>query len=281
MQITMNLSKLSLLVFISFLSCVNANEKNDFLKTEDKKENAEKVEFNSLIKGTGNPTIIFESGLGTPLNNWEVIQESISANYKTISYDRKGIGGTPATDSPRSIENLVLDLDTLISQNEIDGPIVLVGHSLGGHIVRKYQQLFPSKIVGLFLIDPTNEYLYDEVFNQMPQSAADSMKTAWDENYKRNSIGVYNEWIEAYNTDQIMRKCPFPTNIPVTILASYQESAFLTKKNAQIKKELYSDWKGDKENVKILNTSNSGHYIHNGEPEWVINQLETFLKELN
>jgi len=83
-------------------------------------------------------------------------------------------------DSPRNLENLVNDLDILIHQNKIDGPIILIGHFLGGHIVRKYQQLFPSKIAGLFLVDPINEYIYDEVFKQMSRESADSMKTAWD-----------------------------------------------------------------------------------------------------
>ncbi|MCG8328971.1 MAG: alpha/beta hydrolase [Chitinophagales bacterium] len=279
----MNISKLSLLLFILLLSCVNANdknEKNDFLRTEDKKENVEIVKFNTLIKGTGSPTIIFESGLGTPLNNWDQIQSRISDNYKTISYDRKGIGQSPATDDPRTIENLANDLDILISQNNIDGPIILVGHSLGGHIVRKYQQSFPSKVAGLFLIDPTNEYVYEEVFKQMSPESADSMKTAWDNSYKKQPIGVYNEWKEVYNIDKIMRKNPLPTSIPITILVSYQENNFNTKKNIQIRKKLSSDWKRDKPNVKILNTTNSGHYIHLGEPEWVITELETYLKNL-
>ena len=238
------------------------------------------AKFNTLIKGSGSPTIVFESGLGTLLSNWDEIQTSISANYKTISYDRKGLGESQATDIPRTIENLVKDLDLLISQNKINGPIILVGHSLGGHIVRKYQQSFPSKVAGLFLIDPTNEYLYDEVFKQMSQGAADSMRTAWDNSYKKVSIGVFNEWKEAYKIDTIMRQCPLPTNIPITILASYQESKFLTKKNSQIKKKLFSDWKKDKKNIKILNTTNSGHYIHFGEPEWVITELEAYLKSL-
>ncbi len=265
------------------MSCTNTNDKNvrnDLLNPDDKKEKVEKIKFNTLVKGTGSPTVIFESGLGTPLNNWEIIQENISANYKTISYDRKGIGGTPATDHPRTIENLVNDLDMLISQNEIDGPIVLVGHSLGGHIARKYQQLFPSNVAGLFLIDPTNEYLYDEVFKQMSPESADSMKTAWDNSYKKGPIGVYNEWKEAYAIDQIMREYPLPTTIPITILASNQESAFLTKKNVKIKKELFLDWKKNKPNVKIVNTTNSGHYIHLGEPEWVITELEKYLKSI-
>ncbi len=256
------------------------NAQGGKLNPEDKIEKNETVKFNTSIKGTGNPTIVFESGLGTPLNNWDSIQTRISDNYKTISYDRKGIGQSPATDSPRTIENLVNDLDILISQNKIDGPIVLVGHSLGGHIVRKYQQLFPSKVAGLFLVDPTNEYIYEEVFKQMSPESADSMKTAWDNSYNKQPIGVYNEWIEAYNIDELMRQYPLPTEIPITILASYQRSTFLTEKNAKIKNEQYLAWQKDKPNVKILTTTKSGHYIHLGEPEWVITELETFLKDL-
>lgn len=279
----MNISKLSLLLFIPLVSCMNINNEDaqdDLLKTEGEVKTEETVKFKTLIKGTGSPTIVFESGLGTPLNNWDQIQSRISDNYKTISYDRKGIGQSPATDDPRTIENLVNDLDNLIHQNEIDGPIVLVGHSLGGHIVRKYQQSFPSKVVGLFLIDPTNEYVYEEIFKQMSPESADSMKTAWDDSFKKQPTGVYNEWKEVYAIDQIMRKVPLPTSIPITILVSYQPNNFNTKKNIQIRKTLISDWKRDKSNVKILSTTNSGHYIHLGEPEWVVSELEAFLKNL-
>lgn len=262
---------------------MNTKDKNQQvgkLNQKDKIKENETVRFNTLINGTGSPAVIFESGLGTPLNNWEQIQSSISANYKTVSYDRRGIGESPATDSTRTLENLVNDLDILISQNKIDGPIVLVGHSLGGHIVRKYQQLFPSKVAGLFLVDPTNEYIYEEVFKQMSPESADSMKTAWDSSYSKQPIGVHNEWKEAYDIDQKMRKYPLPTDIPITILASYQRSTFLTEKNATIKNEQYSAWQKDKPNVKILTTNNSGHYIHLGEPEWVITELEAYLKNL-
>ena len=279
----MKISNLSLLIFIFLVSCMNTKDKNEQvgkLNQEEKIKKNETVTFNTLIKGTGSPTVIFESGLGTPLNNWEQIQSSISANYKTVSYDRRGIGESPTTDSPRTLENLVNDLDILISQNKIDGPIVLVGHSLGGHIVRKYQQLFPSKVSGLFLVDPTNEYIYEEVFKQMSPESVDSMKTAWDNSFKEGTIGVYNEWKEAYNIDELMRQYPLPSEIPITILASYQRSTFLTEKNAEIKTEQYSAWQKDKPNVKILTTTNSGHYIHLGEPEWVITELEKYLKSI-
>jgi pimeloyl-ACP methyl ester carboxylesterase len=233
-----------------------------------------------VVKGSGSPTVIFESGLGTPLYNWNQVQTALSEHYQTLSYDRRGIGQSPGTDNPRTLENLVNDLDLLIKQNKIEGPIVLVGHSLGGYIVRKYQEQFPAQVVGLFLIDPSHEKLYEEVFKQMSPQAADSMRTAWEANFKKQAIGVYQEWQEVYTIEQQMRSCPLPADIPVTILASYKENAFLTKKNAQIKAELFADWKGDKTNIDILNTSNSGHYIHLIEPDWVIKELKAFLKNL-
>lgn len=279
----MNMFKLSLLLFIIFVSCKNTNDshkQSGNLNAENNIPKEQAIDFNTVIKGTGSPTIIFESGLGTPLNNWAEIQTSISTNYKTITYDRKGLGGSPATDQPRTLDNLVNDLNSLITHNKIEGPIILVGHSIGGHIVRKYQQTYKSNVVGMFLIDPTNEYIYEEVFAQMSTESADSMKTAWDKNYKKGSIGVYNEWKEAYTIDKIMRNYPMPNDIPITILASYQESTFLTKRNAKIKKEQFSKWKKDKPNIKIINTTNSGHYIHLGEPEWVVTELDKYLEDI-
>ena len=278
---TMKTSKFTLFLLIPFVSCMNTNNKNaakDYSDRESEIEPTETVRFNTLIKGMGSPTVIFESGLGTPLNNWNRIQTSISENYKTLSYDRKGIGLSPATKAPRTIENLVNDLDVLIRQNKIEGPIIFVGHSLGGHIVRKYQQSFPSQVKGLFLVDPTNEYVYDEIFDQMTPEAADSMKNAWDNNFKKQPIGVYNEWKEAYAIDEAMRNCPMPSSIPVTILVSYQANNFNTEENIKIRKKLISDWQENKSNVKILSTTKSGHYIHLGEPEWVISELEKYLK---
>ena len=36
-----------------------------------------KAKFNTLIKGSGSPTIVFESALGTPLSNWDKIQTKL------------------------------------------------------------------------------------------------------------------------------------------------------------------------------------------------------------
>ena len=50
--------------------------------------------------------------------------------------------------------------------------------------------------------------------------------------------------------------------------------------SSSIKKKLFSDWKKDKKNIKILNSTNSGYYFHFGEPEWVITELEAYHKSL-
>lgn len=40
---------------------------------------------------------------------------------------------------------------------------MLVGHSFGGHIVRYFAHLYPAKVAGMVLIDPSVEYMDDEI----------------------------------------------------------------------------------------------------------------------
>jgi pimeloyl-ACP methyl ester carboxylesterase len=48
------------------------------------------------------------------------------------------------------------DLHAVLKQAGIEGPIVLVGHSIGGEYVRIYTAKFPSQVAGLVLVDSTH-----------------------------------------------------------------------------------------------------------------------------
>lgn len=95
--------------------------------------------FNFKLKGTENPVVIFESGLGETLEGWSEIQDSISKVATTVSYDRLGLGKSSVTDEQRTIDNFVNELNNFLEINKIEGLYILVGHSLGGFIIRKFQ----------------------------------------------------------------------------------------------------------------------------------------------
>jgi pimeloyl-ACP methyl ester carboxylesterase len=60
---------------------------------------------------------------------------------------------------PRAAEDTVADLHALLRAAQVPGPYVLAGHSLGGLYVRLYAATYPDEVVGVVLVDATNEYL--------------------------------------------------------------------------------------------------------------------------
>jgi pimeloyl-ACP methyl ester carboxylesterase len=72
---------------------------------------------------------------------------------RTLSYDRAGFGGSDDDPQPRSLERLVVDLAAVLDQVEPDVPVVLVGSSLGGAIIRMFSMAHPQRVAGLVFVD--------------------------------------------------------------------------------------------------------------------------------
>jgi pimeloyl-ACP methyl ester carboxylesterase len=49
------------------------------------------------------------------------------------------------------------ELHALLETAHVSGPFVLVGHSIGGLLVRLYTELYDRDVVGMVLVDPTHE----------------------------------------------------------------------------------------------------------------------------
>ena len=59
---------------------------------------------------------------------------------------------TPVT-QPRTVGDIVEELHTVLAAAAVPGPYLLVGHSLGGLIVRLYGQTYPDQIDGIVFVD--------------------------------------------------------------------------------------------------------------------------------
>lgn len=105
--------------------------------------------------GEGSPTVITENGLGGSSPDWSLVQPIVGENTRICSYDRAGSGWSEAGPEPRSSQQIAKELHTLLSNAEIPGPYVLVGHSAGGLHVQVYASQFPDEVAGLVLVDPT------------------------------------------------------------------------------------------------------------------------------
>jgi len=103
--------------------------------------------------GEGSPTLVLEAGAGSHSINWFKVQPELSKLTRVCSYDRVGYGWSPQAPVPRDADAVAQRLHALLQQAGITGPLVLMGHSMGGIYIRDYASHYPEGIQGLILVD--------------------------------------------------------------------------------------------------------------------------------
>jgi len=116
--------------------------------------------------GEGSPTVILEAGLGDFSLLWAYVQPEVARFTRVCSYDRAGYGWSEASPYPRTANMMVEELHTLLVNANVQGPYVLVGHSLGGVLMRVYTHNYPDEVVGIVLVDSA----HGEQFIRYPES---------------------------------------------------------------------------------------------------------------
>jgi pimeloyl-ACP methyl ester carboxylesterase len=107
-----------------------------------------------LELGRGEPMVLFESGIGATHLNWRGIQEPVSAWARTVAYDRAGLGWSSPCRTPRTPQNIAEELHGMLVAARLQPPYILVGHSFGGLVMRRFALLYPQEVSGLVLVDP-------------------------------------------------------------------------------------------------------------------------------
>lgn len=110
--------------------------------------------LNAFCIGEGSPTVLFEQGGEGNIANWKLIQPAISALTRTCFYDRAGFGYSDPPQEPVTALNVTDDLRSLLMAEHIEGPLIIVGHSIGGFYATVYASRFPEDVAGLVLVDP-------------------------------------------------------------------------------------------------------------------------------
>ena len=88
--------------------------------------------------------MILEAGGGNPRLSWYKVQPRVAAFTRVCGYDRAGLGWSDPSPKPRTAKVIAEELHTLLHNAGINGPLLLVGHSLGGMDARMFANI-PTK----------------------------------------------------------------------------------------------------------------------------------------
>src|ERR1700722_6498138 len=103
--------------------------------------------------GAGSPAVVLDAGLGNDSLIWANVQPELSKITQVCSYDRAGFGWSEARPEARDARRLSDELHALLGAAGVNGPTILMGHSISGMYIRDYATRYPQNLVGLVFVD--------------------------------------------------------------------------------------------------------------------------------
>ena len=109
------------------------------------------------IKGKGSPAVVMIAGSQAFSVDWSLVMPGISGITQVCTYDRPALAWSDPGPMPRTFDQDIYELHTLLHKSGVKPPYILVGHSLGGIIARLFEKKYPTEVKGLVLVDATSE----------------------------------------------------------------------------------------------------------------------------
>lgn len=259
---------LIILINVIVLSCTTFNSNNiEYIQSGDYKLAVRK-------SGSDNITVVFESALGEYMETWieSGIENKVNNFASVILYNRAGLYPSEDTAAKLTIENAINDLDKIISTIPKNNKIVLVGHSLGGAIIRAYTMQNPNKISGLIFVDTSHEVSLELYKPEKGKTfVEDSVEYLLSNGWVESDTAV-REYKEFENTLLFLKDFDPLPNIFVTTI---------TAMNGHSSEQELEAWRNahlslGNNNLKHnhIDAMNSSHYIQESEPEIIVNAIK-------
>ncbi len=100
------------------------------------------------------PVVVFECGAFGCAADWSVVQTRLAERgVYSLAYDRAGLGYSDPGPAPRDGKAIAADLEALLAHLGETGPLIMVGHSMGGLLLRVFVGRNRDRVQGVVLVD--------------------------------------------------------------------------------------------------------------------------------
>lgn len=114
--------------------------------------------------GAWTPAVVIIPALADNALQWLPVLEACAGETLMCAYDRAETGWSdPPASWRRTPDTMAADLRALLAAAGIPVPCILVGHSIGGVVARRFASQHPDLVAGMLLIDSSHEQQADRL----------------------------------------------------------------------------------------------------------------------
>jgi len=107
-----------------------------------------------VCSGEGDPMVLVAMGGDSTIADWDFARSELDNDHRTCVYERAGVGSSEPGPEPRTAQVIADELAGLLTTVDVDEPVVVVSHSVGGLFTQAFAQRHPDAVLGLVFLEP-------------------------------------------------------------------------------------------------------------------------------
>src|SRR5215203_2315080 len=268
------------------------------------------IQLHYVIGGQGDPVVLLH-GWPETWYAWHKVMPALAQNYTVIAPDLRGLGDSSKPPTGYDGKTLAEDIHQLVTQLGFN-TIFLVGHDIGTQVAYSYAAAHPTEVKRLAVMELTipgfapagRPPIWWAIFHQTPDvpealvEGKEMMYLSWFfHNLAYNPAAItqadINEYVSHYSApggmragfehyrafpqDAIQNQNYSKTKLTMPVLALGGSYIPVLGGNITMPSIIYG-MQQLAENVQGIKVPNSGHFIPEEQPQFVINQLSNFFR---
>lgn len=203
----------------------------------------------------------------------------ITTFTRVCAYDRAGLGASSSGPTPRTSQQMAVELHALLTTSNVTGPYVLVAHATSNWIARLYANQHPDEVAGMVFVSPVHEDTLSRLESILAPYPDLWEETMWDVEHQGEGQS-YNDW---QTSAAQVRAAGTLGDMPLVIIARGMDRSPEGPAEAEIETmllELEQELLGLASNTTYIVVENSGHFIQRDQPQVVIDAIYEVVESL-